>query len=63
MPVFANNLLHIKLYSVLIDYLTFQEFAFRHDSFWLLLFLIDDDNNNYEKSRKQQNKLNSIHTN
>ena len=61
MPVFVDNFLHIKFLSVLTDNFTCQEFAFSHDSFWLLLFLIDDDSDNYENSRKYQNKQKTSH--
>ena len=44
----ADNLLHIKLFSVFIYHLTFHEFAFLHDSFGLL---INNDDDNYENSR------------
>ena len=50
MPVLETNFLYIKLFSVKIDNLTSQEFAFPHDSFWFLSSLIDIDSCNDDKS-------------
>ena len=42
-PVLESNLLHVKHFSVPTDRLAFNEFAFLHDSIWLLLFPEDND--------------------
>lgn len=51
MPVLETNLLHVKLFSVQTDNLTFQKFAFLHDSFWFLLSFADIDGYSNENSR------------
>ena len=63
MPVLETNFLYIKLFSVTIDNLTSQEFAFPHDSFWLLLSFIDINGYNDENSHNRQKQYNSTHIN
>lgn len=49
-PVFESNLLHIKPFSIQINNLAFQEFAFTHYSIWLLSSLEDNDGCSHDNS-------------